>query len=470
MFFYLTELIFFLGLFSQMSISVPIPVPTGAPPPGIPEQSSSKKHLLSMRVMRLTRPGLAIPPTFGLELGHDSLADVIADRIRRDPERDSDLEMENIGVGSMLMLPLTLGNTYFGETFSCYLHVQNVSGEVIRDIVIAPHVAQCDTGAPLPSPAARTGSEMSEKKCALLDPGQSIDHVVHHEMVEEGKHVLACIIGYTGENGERVSFKKSYQFLVQKPLDLKTKFHYSSVDEVFLEVQVKNLAEHSLHMEDIRLEPTAPHQVEKLEVPGLDDALLTPQAVFQYVFRIWKSPPVALTMNTVGKLHLVWRGPMGERGRLQTKQLGKPVFSSPSSTIHVNVLDLPSCVPLQTQFPVVLGIENASSETLSAARLIFNDSERPGVVIIHGKSVVTLPQILPGQQHKVSLTAELRLPGFQTISGLSVAHTDASGQLSVLSLDEIADMQVYVTTGTNELQAISVALEENSGLISSTVS
>ena len=73
-----------------------------------------------------------------------------------------------------------------------------------------------------------------------IEPGQSIDHVLNHEVKELGTHILVCEVNYVAPSSGKMNFRKFFKFSVLKPLDVKTKFYNAENDDVFLEAQVKH--------------------------------------------------------------------------------------------------------------------------------------------------------------------------------------------------------------------------------------
>jgi len=64
---------------------------------------------------------------------------------------------------------------------------------------------------------------------AELQPQQSVDEVLNHEVTEIGTHILVCEVSYSTESGEKLTASRYYKFQVQKPLDVKTKFYNAEV-------------------------------------------------------------------------------------------------------------------------------------------------------------------------------------------------------------------------------------------------
>lgn len=47
-----------------------------------------------------------------------------------------------------------------------------------------------------------------------LVPGETIDHVIQHEVKELGTHILVCDVSYTSPTADRLNFRKFFKFQV----------------------------------------------------------------------------------------------------------------------------------------------------------------------------------------------------------------------------------------------------------------
>ncbi|KAG8230571.1 hypothetical protein J437_LFUL004484 [Ladona fulva] len=175
------------------------------------EGREKSEHLLALKgVMRLTRPTLFSPIIVTCETS-DLPKNLLNDDLKNDIT--SVPGAETLAVGQFLLLPQSFGSIYLGETFSSYLCVHNGSTQVVTDVT----VKNIQLSAQQPENASGNTTE--------LQPEDTVDHVIHHEVKELGDHILVCEVAYTAAGVGRLAFRKFYKFQVLKPLDVKTKFY-----------------------------------------------------------------------------------------------------------------------------------------------------------------------------------------------------------------------------------------------------
>lgn len=148
---------------------------------------------------------------------------------------------------------------------------------------------------------------------------------------------LVCEVHYTTPNDVHETFRKFFKFHVYKPLDVKTKFYNADTDEVYLEAQIQNITAGLICLESVELESSESYTAQSLNtLPNGESVfkaknMLDPQNSCQFLYCIKPLPalvkdPKALKLaNNIGKLDIIWRSNLGERGRLQTSQLQRSV-------------------------------------------------------------------------------------------------------------------------------------------------
>ncbi|GBO28736.1 Trafficking protein particle complex subunit 13, partial [Araneus ventricosus] len=57
-----------------------------------------------------------------------------------------------------------------------------------------------------------TGQRGNYCSFTQLNPDESVDDVIHHEVKEIGTHILACTVNYTTMNNEKLHFRKFFKF------------------------------------------------------------------------------------------------------------------------------------------------------------------------------------------------------------------------------------------------------------------
>lgn len=357
-------------------------------------------------------------------------------------------------LGEMLTLPQNFGNIFLGETFSSYISVHNDSNQVVKDILVK---------ADLQTSSQRLNLSASNSAVAELKPECCIDDVIHHEVKEIGTHILVCAVSYTTQYGEKLYFRKFFKFQVLKPLDVKTKFYnaesdLSSVtDEVFLEAQIQNITTSPMFMEKVSLEPSMMYNVTELNtVAATDDggestfgkmSYLQPMDTRQYLYCLKPKPEYAEKagvikgVTVIGKLDIVWKTNLGERGRLQTSQLQR--MAPGYGDIRLSLEIIPDTVNLEEPFDIICKITNCSERTMDLVLEMCNTRS------IHwcGVSGRQLGKLSPAAFLSLPLTLLSSVQGLQSISGLRLTDTFLK---RTYEYDDIAQVCVICPFSSNE--------------------
>lgn len=125
-------------------------------------------------------------------------------------------------------------------------------------------------------------------------------------------------------------------------MDVKTKFYNADTDNVFLEAQIQNITAGTICLEKVEFETTDKYSVTSMNMfanggtvfPAKNRLEPSNSCQFLYCIKSIQSAvnnPTLKLSNDVGKLDIVWRSNMGQRGRLQTSLLQRSVWSSLSS-------------------------------------------------------------------------------------------------------------------------------------------
>ncbi|XP_017732611.1 PREDICTED: trafficking protein particle complex subunit 13 [Rhinopithecus bieti] len=365
-----------------------------------------QEHLLALKVMRLTKPTLFtnIPVTCEEK---DLPGDLFNQLMRDDPSTVNGAEV--LMLGEMLTLPQNFGNIFLGETFSSYISVHNDSSQVVKDILVK---------ADLQTSSQRLNLSASNAAVAELKPDCCIDDVIHHEVKEIGTHIFNQVL---------------------KPLDVKTKFYnaesdLSSVtDEVFLEAQIQNMTTSPMFMEKVSLEPSIMYNVTELNsviqagecVSTFGSrAYLQPMDTRQYLYclkpkkEFAEKAGIIKGVTVIGKLDIVWKTNLGERGRLQTSQLQR--MAPGYGDVRLSLEAIPDTVNLEEPFHITCKITNCSSErTMDLVLEMCNTNS------IHwcGISGRQLGKLHPSSSLSLALTLLSSVQGLQSISGLRLTDT-----------------------------------------------
>ncbi|XP_037711733.1 probable trafficking protein particle complex subunit 13 homolog isoform X1 [Drosophila subpulchrella] len=321
-------------------------------------------HLVALKVMRLMRPTLVgVGPVVTCEPTD------LVQKFSSSQESDgiSGACAETLAAGQVLLLPQSFGSIYLGETFASYICVHNTTANPVECVTVK---------ADLQSNTTRINLSMHEnaKSPVTLAAGGTIDDVIRYEVKEIGTHILVCEVNYSTPAGYAQSLRKFFKFQVLKPLDVKTKFYNAEIDEIYLEAQVQNVT-------------TSPFCLEKVELDGSEDYSVTPlntlpngESVFtvkhmlqpnnscQFLYCIKPRGDIAKDIDTlrqfnnVGKLDIVWRSNLGEKGRLQTSQLQRLPFEC--KTLRLEVLDAKNTIKIGTIFTFNCRVTNTSEQAM----------------------------------------------------------------------------------------------------------
>lgn len=406
---------------------------------------SKEKEYLALKVMRLTRPSLYNT----LPIASDT-RDLIGDLFSNAQKCDlgAEMNLEHFNTGNLLMLPQSFGNIYLGETFSCYMSVHNDSPYSVRNVSV-----QADLQIGMQK-IMLIGHRNDSSLITELKPDDSVDDVIHHEVKEIGTHILACTVSYITENDEKKHFRKFFKFQVSKPLDVKTKFYNAESDEVYLEAQLQNITSSPMCLEKVVLEPSVhftsrqlnttqhrngglflqmlnrspepkpdnPEQKHETKTQPIFGEVncLNPLDSCQYLFCLTPKPETQANIKllkgvtSIGKLDIVWRTSMGERGRLQTSQLER--MAPGYGEIRLNVEEIPSIVQLEKSFTVGCRVINTCDRRLNLT-LRLNNTFSNGL-LWQGVSGHQLGELLPHSSILLNLEAIPIKTGLLVISGI----------------------------------------------------
>ncbi|PFH47167.1 hypothetical protein AMATHDRAFT_152793 [Amanita thiersii Skay4041] len=334
--------------------------------------SDGPTHLLSLKVMRVSRPELSNSwqPFFSSSpsLSAHASASILSlqglEPLTGHPKTLRDLSHAT----ELLTLPSAFGAIQLGETFASCLCLNNETNVVIEDASLKVDV-QTATSKVVLAEAGGAGYH--------LPPSGSLQIVVSHEIKELGQHVLACSVVYRLPLGARAvpgasedpndpelqTFRKFYKFMVTNPLSVKTKVHTAKSpsalmsprerDQVILEVHLQNLTQESLYFELMRFEPMDDWEAQDANVLVVDSedvgpqeksifsgsmTLIQPQDTRQYVYILTPKTPTLFPLTyppgsvvPLGRLNICWRSSLGEPGRLLTSMLSRriPLTTAP---------------------------------------------------------------------------------------------------------------------------------------------
>lgn len=381
---------------------------------------SIRDHLLTLKVMRLARPKFhenICMPVDPLDPVSESIGSAIC--------RMTGQEAADVPIGQYLMAPQVFDNIYLGETFTFYVCVQNQSAQPATDICVK-------TDLQTPSQRVALQSKLEEAK-AVLEPGQSLGQVISHEIKEVDKHILVCAVSYKTPTNEEMYFRKHFKFPVMKPIDVRTKF-YNAEDnlnnDVYLEAQIQNTCAVPMVLEKVFLEPSDFYTASEITAAepktggGSEQLYLNPKDIRQYLYCL-KPKTADYSLNyyrggtSIGKLHMVWRTSMGERGVLQTCDLQR--MAPGYGDLRLTIEKIPATAKVRQAFQIVCRLHNCSERSLDLV-LTLDGSLQPGIIFC-STSGVQLGQLPPNNTVDFKLELLPILSGLQSISGIRITDT-----------------------------------------------
>ncbi|KAJ3024226.1 hypothetical protein HKX48_004499 [Thoreauomyces humboldtii] len=455
-------------------------------------------HLLSLKVMRLSRPSFVQTHPIPFEddplLPYNSAilriaqSDLSSGQDAQPPEAPSadllnlntpppapppTVKIRDYGLSDLLTLPSSFGNIYLGETFSSYLCVNNESLAAAQDVGIKAELQTgsqrfvlADTLTPAPAPLRGAPVDQTPTRVPLL-PTQSAEFVIHHEIKELGVHILVCSVHYTTNAGERRFFRKFYKFQVLNPLSVKTKVNSLYDGKIFLEAQVQNAAAEPMSVERMRFDPTdlfhftdlnhviprstsedpaspLPPTTGRSVAAGLvvgaseDGSIyLNPQDTRQYLYMLQpKRPhdPVARTTPTLGKLDIMWRTHLGQTGRLQTSQLSRKV--PVADPYDLELLSTPVKILAEHPFAISVRVHNnLATETLRLT--LHGVKSKMSSVLLMGPSETACGNVPPLGHVDVELNLFPLLAGLHKVAGFRLSDLVSGTSREIDNLTEV---------------------------------
>ncbi|XP_046389018.1 trafficking protein particle complex subunit 13 isoform X1 [Ischnura elegans] len=401
------------------------------------EGREKSEHLLALKVMRLTRPTLFSPIIVTCEPS-DLPKNLLNDDLKNDIT--SVPGAETLAVGQFLLLPQSFGSIYLGETFSSYLCVHNGSTQVVNDVTVKADLQTSSQNIQLSAHQA----ENSSGTTAELQPEDTVDQVIHHEVKELGDHILVCEVAYTAAGVGRLSFRKFYKFQVLKPLDVKTKFYNAEElisDEVYLEAQVHNITSGPICLEKVSLESSHLFTVTALNTAADGKSVfgsvgssgsVPSGSGRQYLYCLSPTPELRADPRllagaiNVGKLDIVWRSNLGERGRLQTCPLQR--MAPNYGDIRLLVQELPNIVYLEEPFVMVCKVVNTCDRTME---------------LVLGLEVApTSPTPVPNGMHRRTNSGNIMVTPAYPLPGPPPPPSSAAGDIQSLGCEHGSPVDV----------------------------
>ncbi|KAF9234782.1 DUF974-domain-containing protein [Melanogaster broomeanus] len=305
--------------------------------------SDGQGHPLSLKVMRVSRPGLASAwePFYSSSSSFSahSTASILSLQGKAPLPGHPKTLRDLTHISEFLTLPAAFGAIQLGETFSSSFCVNNETNVDVEGVSIAVEMQTANTKTLL---VKLGGPEHT------LASGDGLDHVVHHEVKELGQHVLACTVTYRVPPGSRPpgpvegsndpglqSFSKFYKFAVTNPLSVKTKVHSPRSpsallhplerEKIFLELHIQNLTQETMWFDRMEFECAegwSAVDANRMSGAGCTTIHIHSIATTIPTFPV-SQPPGSIV--PLGRLDISWHSQFGEPGRLLTSMLSRRI-------------------------------------------------------------------------------------------------------------------------------------------------
>ncbi|XP_023218162.1 trafficking protein particle complex subunit 13-like [Centruroides sculpturatus] len=396
-----------------------------------------RDHLLALKVMRLTRPSLFSTLFLTCDT-KDIPYEAFQKELLNDIGAPTNLSMYN--TGNLLMLPQSFGNIYLGEIFSCYMSVHNDSNMPV-----------CDVSVKVSSAIHKKFFKFRNYKLISI---QYQTLWIFISKLDRNVHILYIFYFRNIYLGEIFSCYMSVHNDSNMPVcDVSVKS-----DEVYLEAQLQNITSNPICLERVSLEPSSYFTAMQLNFIGDKDGshsvfgdinCLNPLDSRQYLFCLSPKSDVRTNgkfmkgITSIGKLDIIWRSSMGERGRLQTSQLER--MAPGYGDIRLTVVELPSIVTLESTFEIVCRITNSCERTMD---LILNlDTHCSNGILWQGVTGRQLGKFEPYSSLDLKLNAVAIRLGLMVISGIRLIDSFLK---RTYDYDEVA--QIFVCPKETDYQ------------------
>ncbi|KAJ2372242.1 hypothetical protein IW150_004212 [Coemansia sp. RSA 2607] len=423
-------------------------------------------HPLTLKVMRLSRPTLAEAVTQPLAGDQRAVfAPAVRDMVQNGPAQAGTMLGDSssgesgdvallglLPLSETLELPRAVGAMYLGETFAAHVCVCNESTATVRDVAVQVAMqTQAQTQAQAQAPPLVLADTAGQPR--VLAGGQPLNLQVAHEVKELGTHVLTCGVAYTTAQGERRVLQRAFKFQAANPLVVKTKVNHLARD-VLLEVQVHNAAAHAMALERLRFDAAAPFALaaDLNAAAALLPGYMLPGDVRQYLYRLRPQHAAGAPQDpehvralhyaaALGKLDIVWRGPFGSVGRLQTSQLvRRPPGMFLLDVEHVHAVA--DRVVVEQPFAVRVRVRNLSEAAMDVVASSAAAAHAHPAVVACGPAQHVLGRLDVGATAEFDLELLPLAPGVHRVGAVALADA-VSGYTR--EIDHLLDVHVHAS-------------------------
>ena len=179
------------------------------------------------------------------------------------------------------------------------------------------------------------------------------------------------------KNGEDLNYNKSISFEVQKPIDIKTKYVSPELlNYLLFEMRIQNISQETFYFNSLSLKSPLNYEVFSLNQKETSLTYeLQPKEICSFLYRIHPKQLNFRIRKDIGKLDICWEKKFGNRGRLQTGNLDRPLLSS-NPNIMITVLHFPKKLRTKVPFNIKFEITNCSTVSVHLQLMLSQTKSR----------------------------------------------------------------------------------------------
>ncbi|KAL8425332.1 hypothetical protein Efla_001714 [Eimeria flavescens] len=261
-----------------------------------------------------------------------------------------------------LLLPVTQGRVFSGETFSAYINIANPSTTVTTSVSLQVELFLGRSRFVL--------FDNSEDPIRSLGPDESVDCTILHQLSETGTCMLVCSVShFINSSSEQRSFKKSFKFTAQSPFNVAHRISHMQQDKAVVECTLQNVSQQFVFLNEASVLCPEGLECARIDCSGiLTDSVckgihnFRPKDSYSLLFAISPSAPKALLedvakqLPSLGTLMLQWRTESGGVGTLSDYVLVN--VPSPTQPLEARLVSFPPAVEVDRRFTIELEVVN----------------------------------------------------------------------------------------------------------------
>ncbi|KAL8273647.1 hypothetical protein Esti_002469 [Eimeria stiedai] len=385
--------------------------------------SADEKEHLSLKVMRLSQPSWD-PQLWPLI----SLGDIgSSDGSRNLETSEETINDKWLSSSHALLLPVTQGRVFSGETFSAYINIANLSSTPTTNVALQVELFLGKSRFVL--------FDNSEEPISIVNPLESVDCTIVHQLPESGTCMLVCSIShYIGSSSDQRSFKKSFKFTAQSPFKVAHRIAHLQ-DKTIIECTLQNVSQQFVFLNEASVLGVEGLECARLDCSGKStDSVckgiynFRPKDSFSLLFAVSPSTPqllledVAKQLPSLGQLLLQWRTESGGVGTLSDYVLTN--VPRPTQPLEVRLVSFPPAVEVDRRFNVELEVINRLPTASDLVLCVKSQELEP--FSLEGPSQLVLGPLGPQSSKRFSFDMLCLQPGFHSLKGIQVC--DSTGQ------------------------------------------